>query len=99
VVVALLVAALFGQALAGLAEFNNQLLGQGLEQIGFWRSVTSSDFAEGVAETSSPISWPIFLADFLAVGSMVVVSIYLRERGSPESKPVGQPRHSTGIEG
>jgi hypothetical protein len=60
VVVALLVAALFGQALAGLAEFNNQLLGQGLEQIGFWRSVTSSDFAEGVAE-----NWQSdFLADF-----------------------------------
>ena len=25
---------------------------------------------------------------FLAVGSVVVVSIWLRERGSPESKPV-----------
>jgi len=57
--------------------------------------VTSSDFAVEVAE-----NWQSdFLADFLAEGSMVVVSIYLRERGSPESKPVGQPRHSTGIEG
>lgn len=33
----LFVAALIGQALAGLAEFNNQMLSQGLEQIGFWR--------------------------------------------------------------
>ena len=32
-------------------------------------------------------------------GSMVVLSIYLRERGSPESKPVGQPHTSTGVEG
>jgi hypothetical protein len=30
---------------------------------------------------------------------MVVFSIYLRERGSPESKPVGSPHRSTGIEG
>jgi hypothetical protein len=38
-------------------------------------------------------------SEFLAVGSMVVFSIYLRERGSPESKPVGSPHRSTGIEG
>ncbi len=208
----LFVAALFGQAFAGLAEFNSQLQSQGLQEIGFWRYVTSSDFAvdvvenwqseylqfflyilatvylvqrgspeskplgqEGresdreqkvaehsVAESPSwsrtrglrltvfsrslglvmgsiflaswtaqsiaghsayneqllgdlrdPISWfgYVFSADFwsrtlqnwqsefLAVGSMVVLSIYLRERGSPESKPVGQPHHSTGIEG
>jgi hypothetical protein len=25
--------------------------------------------------------------------------VYLRERGSPESKPVGQPHDSTGVEG
>jgi hypothetical protein len=30
---------------------------------------------------------------------MVVLSIYLRERGSPESKPVGEPHSSTGVEG
>jgi hypothetical protein len=28
-----------------------------------------------------------------------VLSIYLRQRGSPESKPVGEPHDSTGIEG
>ena len=38
-------------------------------------------------------------SEFLAVGSMVVLSIYLRERGSPESKPVGEPHSSTGVEG
>jgi hypothetical protein len=30
---------------------------------------------------------------------MAVLSIYLRQRGSPESKPVGAPHCSTGIEG
>jgi hypothetical protein len=38
-------------------------------------------------------------SEFLAVGSMVVLSIYLRQRGSPESKPVGSPHASTGVEG
>ena len=37
-------------------------------------------------------------SEFLAVGSMAVFAIYLRQRGSPESKPVGQPHGSTGIE-
>lgn len=30
-------------------------------------------------------------SEFLAIGSMVVLSIYLREKGSPESKPVNLP--------
>ena len=38
-------------------------------------------------------------SEFLAVGNMVVVSIHLRERGSPESQPVGEPHSSTGVEG
>jgi uncharacterized protein DUF6766 len=38
-------------------------------------------------------------SEFLAVGSMAVFSIYLRQRGSPESKPVGAPHTATGVEG
>jgi hypothetical protein len=38
-------------------------------------------------------------SEFLAVGSMAVLSIYLRQRGSPESKPVGAAHSSTGVEG
>ncbi|MDM7830278.1 hypothetical protein QRT05_02940 [Cellulomonas sp. MW9] len=38
-------------------------------------------------------------SEFLAVASMVVLSIYLRERGSPESKPVGTSHEATGVEG
>ena len=35
-------------------------------------------------------------SEFLAVGSVVVVSIWLRERGSPESKPVHRAHAATG---
>ena len=37
-------------------------------------------------------------SEFLAVGAMVVLSIFLRQRGSPESKPVDTPHSETGGE-
>ena len=69
--------------------------------------------AEQIQELEAPLGWGEYLtapdfwnrtfqnwqSEFLAVGSMVVLAIYLRERGSPESKPVGQPHTSTGVEG
>lgn len=38
-------------------------------------------------------------SELLAVASMAILSVYLRQRGSPESKPVGAPHHATGVEG
>jgi hypothetical protein len=35
-------------------------------------------------------------SEFLAIASMVVFSIFLRQRGSPESKPVDSPHDQTG---
>jgi hypothetical protein len=36
-------------------------------------------------------------SEFLAVGTMAVFAIYLRQRGSPESKPVGSAHDETGV--
>jgi hypothetical protein len=36
-------------------------------------------------------------SEFLAVGSMVALSIYLRQRGSAESKPVGAPHDESSV--
>jgi hypothetical protein len=69
--------------------------------------------ADQIQDLKAPLGWAQYAAapdfwnrtfqnwqsEFLAVASMVVLSIYLRERGSPESKPVGQPHTSTGVEG
>jgi hypothetical protein len=69
--------------------------------------------SEQLAERQDPVSWLGYLgeADFwnrsfqnwqsemLAVGSMAVFSIYLRQRGSPESKLVGAGHHDTGQTG
>jgi hypothetical protein len=35
-------------------------------------------------------------SEFLSIGVLLVLGIYLRERGSPESKPVAAPHASTG---
>jgi hypothetical protein len=37
-------------------------------------------------------------SEFLAIWAMVVLSIFLRQRGSPESKPVDAPHAQTGAE-
>ncbi len=64
-------------------------------------------------DLQDPVTWSEYLAlpefwnrtlqnwqsEFLAVASMVVLSIYLRERGSPESKPVGAAHDDTGMTG
>jgi len=69
--------------------------------------------ADQLRDLQAPLSWTQYAiapdfwnrtlqnwqSEFLAVASMVVFSIYLRERGSPESKPVGEPHESTGVGG
>ena len=35
-------------------------------------------------------------SEFMSVGALVVLSIFLRQRGSPESKPVASPHSETG---
>jgi hypothetical protein len=53
--------------------------------------VRTSDFWEK--------SFQNWQSEFLAVGTLAVFTIYLRQRGSPESKPVGAPHHETGSSG
>ena len=55
------------------------------------RYVTTSDFWNRTLQ-----NWQ---SEFLAVGTMVVFTIYLRQRGSPESKPVGAPHDETATSG
>ena len=65
-----------------------------------------------LVDLQAPVSWSDYLvapdfwnrtlqnwqSELLAVGSMVVFSVYLRERGSPESKRVGSPHSETAVE-
>ncbi|HEY0637069.1 MAG TPA: DUF6766 family protein [Pseudonocardiaceae bacterium] len=69
------------QSIAGRAAFNTERLIDLQDPLSWTAYVTSSDFWN-----RSMQNWQ---SEFLAIGSMVILSIYLRERGSPESKPVG----------
>ena len=52
---------------------------------------------------AEPEFWNLTLqnwqSELLAVASMVILSIYLRQRGSSQSKPVGAAHATTGQEG
>ena len=66
-------------------------------------STTTSCRSPGSTYLGKPDFWEKTLqnwqSEFLAVGSMAILAVYLSQRGSPESKPVGAPHDATGIEG
>jgi hypothetical protein len=75
-------------ALGGHAEFNQEQLLHGQAAVSLWSFVTSSQFW-----FESMQNWQ---SEFLAVAALIVLSIFLRQRGSPESKPVAAPHAQTG---
>jgi len=80
-----------GQSVTGRIAYNAEQLDHHQAPVGWGVYVASSDFWNRTLQ-----NWQ---SEFLAVGSMAVLSIYLRQRGSPESKPVGAAHDATGIEG
>jgi hypothetical protein len=79
------------QSIAGRSAFNEQQIADLQDPVTWVGYVVSADFWNRTLQ-----NWQ---SEFLAVGSMVVFSIYLRQRGSPESKPVGSAHTATGVEG
>ncbi|WP_270886925.1 DUF6766 family protein [Pedococcus sp. 5OH_020] len=79
------------QFVAGRSAYNSEQIQDLQAPAGWLEYAKAPDFWNRTLQ-----NWQ---SEFLAVASMVVFSIYLRERGSPESKPVGEPHGSTGIEG
>ena len=79
------------QLVAGRSAYNAEQLQDLQDPLGWRGYLHAADFWNRTFQ-----NWQ---SEFLAVASMVVFSIYLRERGSPESKPVGSPHTATGIEG
>ena len=91
VMTAIFVAAWAGQSVTSWSEFNEEQRERG-EPAASWLSyLGDADFWEKTLQ-----NWQ---SEFLAVGTMAVVTIYLRQRGSPESKPVGAPHDQTGSSG
>jgi hypothetical protein len=79
------------QSITGSVAFNEEQL-RGLQAPMSWgQYVLSADFWDRTLQ-----NWQ---SELLAVASMVILSVYLRQRGSPESKPVGSSHEATGVEG
>jgi hypothetical protein len=82
----------FAQSVTGRANFNQEQAVHGDPTLSWWSYVGSADFWQATFQ-----NWQ---SEFLAVGSFAILAVYLRQRGSPESKPVGAPiTDATGQEG
>ena len=81
----------FGQSLNNWRTYNAMQLEHDGVAMAWTRYIVSADFWE-----KSLQNWQ---SEFLAIGTMVVFTIFLRQRGSPESKPVGAPHDETGSSG
>ena len=75
-------------ALGGAREFSAEQVAHGGSPVSVGRFVTTSAFW-----FQSFQNWQ---SEFVAVGTIVVLSIFLRQKGSPESKPVAAPHEQTG---
>ena len=78
-----------GQSVAGVVVANEEQSEHGLPPLTWVEYIGSPDFWNRTLQ-----NWQ---SEFLAVGCMVAFSIYLRQRGSSESKPVGAPHHATAV--
>jgi hypothetical protein len=78
------------QSIAGHVVYNQEQAEHGAGAIPWIQYIGSPDFWNRTLQ-----NWQ---SEFLAVGCMVAFSIYLRQRGSAESKPVGIPHAESSVE-
>ena len=84
---ALFIASAALHAAGGVKAFNEEQLQHGEAAISIWRYVTTSQFW-----FESMQNWQ---SEFIAVAAIVGLSIFLRQRGSAEAKPVAEPHGHT----
>jgi hypothetical protein len=78
------------QSIAGNVVYNQDQSDHGEPGIPWTEYIGSPDFWNRTLQ-----NWQ---SEFLAVGCMVAFSIFLRQRGSAESKPVGTPHQQASVE-
>lgn len=78
----------FLHAVGGRGEYNQDQIEHGGQQVSLLGYMATSRFW-----FESLQNWQ---SEFLAIGAMVLLSVWLRQKGSPESKPVDAPHSQTG---
>jgi hypothetical protein len=79
------------QSIAGVAGFDERQLADLQDPVSWHEYLLEPDFWNRTLQ-----NWQ---SELLAVASMAILSIYLRQRGSSQSKPVGTAHTATGVEG
>ncbi|MGF3054969.1 DUF6766 family protein [Microbacterium sp. YY-01] len=74
------------QSVAGHIVMNSDRMQHGQSTLSWAQYLASPDFWDRTLQ-----NWQ---SEFLAVGVMIAFAIYLRQRGSSESKPVGAPHYA-----
>jgi hypothetical protein len=84
---------IIGQSLVGLRNYNDDQTEHYQPKVSYTQYLKSGDFVESVFE-----NWE---SEFLQMGSFVILTVYLRQKGSPESKKLegseaedAAPRHT-----
>jgi hypothetical protein len=77
----------FAQSVTGWAAYNAEQLGNREDPVTWLGYLGEADFWNRTLQ-----NWQ---SEMLAIGSMAVLAVYLRQRGSPESKPVGAAHGDT----
>jgi hypothetical protein len=81
----------FGQSVTGWRAYNDEQVQHGQPAVSWGRYLVKASFWERTLQ-----NWQ---SEFLAVGTLAIFSVYLRQRGSPESKPVGASHDQTAASG
>ena len=85
--VLLFLASIFFHAMSGARTYSSEQVEHGEATVSTFEYIQTSRFW-----FESFQNWQ---SEFMAVGAIVVLSIFLRQRGSPESKPVAEPHAAT----
>ena len=91
VMLAIWIGSWFAQSITGLTQFNADRFDHHQDAVSWSSYLVNAHFWEQTLQ-----NWQ---SEFLAIASMAILAVYLRQRGSPESKPVGAPHDATGVEG
>lgn len=82
VLLGLFLSTLLGQSLAGWISNNEEQIFHHRPQVDYWAYLTHDHFLEAVFE-----NWE---SEFLQMGAFVILTIFLRQKGSPESKSMDE---------
>jgi hypothetical protein len=88
VMVVIFLGSWLGQSTTAWSEFNEDQRRHDEATVSWISYLGEPDFWEK--------SFQNWQSEFLALGTMTIFVVYLRQRGSPESKPVGAPHSETG---